>query len=122
MRAFALVFAACVAAISFLATTRYGGEVSDLARQLPGRDVTGHFLLMGALAFFVVLGFADARIRGRTLGALGALGIVALGASIDEVLQLWSTNRTFSFVDLGASLAGIAAFGAIAAWQVSRRR
>ena len=120
MRAFALVFAACVAAISFLATTRYGGEVSDLARQLPGRDVTGHFLLMGALAFFVVLGFADARVRGRTLGALGAIVIVALGATFDETLQFFSTNRTFSLVDLSASLGGIAVFGALAGWLRNR--
>jgi len=42
---------------------------------------------------------------------------------LEECVQLWLPNRTFSTLDLASSLAGVAGFGALAAaWRARRGR
>ena len=45
---------------------------------------------------------------------------VALVVVLEETVQLWLPNRTFSGVDLASSLSGVASFGAIAAFWRAR--
>ena len=71
-----------------LASVGYRADVARLIAYVPGGDVTGHFLLMGTLAFLVVLAFARAHVGGRRLGVLGAALIVTALVTIDEVAQL----------------------------------
>ncbi len=90
---------------------------------LPGRDKTGHFLLMGGFAGISVLAFAGRRLGTRRVSALGVLAVVTLLVVLEEYLQVWLPHRTFSSVDLAWSLAGVASFGALAAgWRALRSR
>ena len=114
VRRLAILYTAAVVSVSVLASARYSREIATLMDRLPGRDVTGHFVLTGVLAFLVALGFELARFRGRRLGIPGALAVVAVGVTLDEVAQIWLPVRAFSWVDLGGSYAGIVAFGALA--------
>jgi VanZ family protein len=82
-------------------------------RYLPGRDKTGHFLLMGGFAAVSLIAFADRRIAARRVSALAVLAIVAFVVVAEEFVQRWLPNRTFSASDLASSLAGVATFGAL---------
>ncbi len=122
MRAVACLVIAAAVLISMAAGTRSGGAfITSLLRQLPGRDSTGHFLLMGAVSFFAVLGFSGSRIAGHTVGVGGVIALVALGVTLDEFAQKLFVRRTFSLEDLMASYAGVLVLGAVA-WWVHRRR
>ena len=87
---------------------------------LPGRDKTGHFLLMGGFAGVSVLAFAGRRLAARRVSALAVLAIVTLIVVLEEAVQLWLPHRTFSGVDLASSLSGVASFGGIAAFWRAR--
>jgi hypothetical protein len=87
---------------------------------LPGRDKTGHFLLMGGFAGVAVLGFAGQRIGPRRLSPLMVIAAVTVLVLIEEGVQYWLPRRTFSTVDLAWSLAGVGCFGAVAGLWRSR--
>ena len=117
MRPLALLFSAGAVTISVLASTRFSREIASLLRHVPGGDTLGHFLIMGVVAFFVALGFATARFRGRTLGIVGTASIVAAVVTVDELIQVVVPSRTFSLTDLSANYAGILSFSWLA-WVV----
>ena len=97
--------------------------VLQWTHHLPGRDKTGHFLLMGGFAGISVLAFAGRRVAARRVPALAVTAGVALIVVFEEVAQLWLPNRDFSGVDLASSLAGVASFGALAAiWRARSER
>ena len=121
MRGLALAFGAFVAGVSVLASTAYHVEIARLVGRLPGGDLTGHFLLMGILAFLAVLGFASARVRGRQLGVVGVAALITALVTVDEVAQLHLPTRSFSWADLFASYGGIVAFTGLA-WLALRLR
>lgn len=85
----------------------------------PGGDKLGHFVLMGALSFVVQR--AVDRGAGRRGAAVllspGPLVVAALVA-LEEWSQLAFRSRSASWIDLAASLAGIAC----GAWLGARRR
>jgi VanZ family protein len=87
---------------------------------LPGRDKTGHFLLMGGFAGISVLAFAGQHLAARRISALAVLASVTLIVVLEEAVQLWLPHRTFSGVDLASSLSGVASFGALAAYWRAR--
>jgi VanZ family protein len=88
---------------------------------LPGRDKTGHFLLMGGFAAIAVLGFAGRRIGTRRISSWAVLLAVTLIVVTEEGLQQWLPSRTLSGVDLAYSLAGVFSCGALAcAWRAFR--
>jgi len=87
---------------------------------LPGRDKTGHFLLMGGFAGVSVLAFTGRRLAARRISVLAVLAGVTLIVVLEEAVQLWLPHRTFSGVDLASSLSGVASFGAIAAFWRAR--
>src|SRR5262245_45170270 len=67
---------------------------------LPGRDKTGHFLLMGGFAAVAVLGFAGRRFGARTISVWLVLSIVTAIVVSEEGLQRWLPSRTLSLEDL----------------------
>jgi VanZ family protein len=95
--------------------------VLQWTRHLPGRDKTGHFLLMGGFAAVSVIAFAGRRLGARRIPVLGVLAVVVALVVLEEFAQLWLPHRTFSMVDLASSLAGVACFGALAAAWCTRR-
>jgi GNAT superfamily N-acetyltransferase/VanZ family protein len=121
-RASAAAWLLAVVSLSALAT---GQPLTVLhwTRMLPGRDKTGHFLLMGGLALFAVLAFAGRRFAGRTVSAAAVLAVVSAIVIAEEGIQWWLPRRSFSLEDLASSLAGVALFGGAAAlWRAHRAR
>ena len=88
---------------------------------LPGRDQLAHFVGMGLLSFFMVLGFSSRSARGRSLDPLVIMEAATLLVTFDEVIQLAIPSRTFSLDDLAWSLAGVLVFG-LAATGIDRIR
>ena len=81
--------------------------VFRLFSTLPHFDKLGHFLLMGALNFFLLL-FLLPRFpqnRGKAIVAITVL--VAVVVALEELSQAFVPNRTLSLLDYLASLAGI---------------
>jgi VanZ family protein len=93
----------------------YLGLLDLFVLAVPGIDKILHFLLYGALAFFAVAWWADRR-------PWAVLGILCGLAALEESSQSLSAARTFSTVDLTATLTGILAFGSFAGWLVHRPR
>ena len=81
----------------------------------PGKDQFAHFIGMGLLSFFMVLGFSPRATHGRPLNPLASLAAATLLVTIDEVSQLAIPSRTFSLDDLAWSYAGVLVFGLAAA-------
>ncbi len=73
---------------------------------LPGADKALHFGLFGALAFLSAGWWAR---RPKTV----VLGLLALLATAEELLQAFSATRSFDLIDLGVTLLGILVFGAL---------
>lgn len=108
--------------LSALATTR-PMALLRWTPYLPGRDKTGHFLLMGGFAGAAVLGFAGRRFGTRRISAETIVGVVVVFVAIEEGVQYWLPRRSFSLEDLLWSLLGVVCFGGIAAlWRGHRAR
>ena len=109
MRYLALLAITTFFTISALVSTRkeWFGFVYDV----PGGDKFFHFVGMGLLAFFMVLGFSSLTTHDRRLGPTAILAAVALLVTLDEVVQLAIPSRVFDLDDLAWSLAGVLVFG-----------
>jgi VanZ family protein len=116
------VWLLAIVALSVTATLR-PQIVLQWSRHLPGRDKTGHFLLMGGLAAISVLALAGRRLGARRVSSTDVLALVVAIVVVEECAQRWLPNRTFSLEDLAWSLAGVACFGAVASgWRALRVR
>ena len=92
---------------------------------IPGKDLLVHFVGMGLLAFFMVLGFSSRTTHGRPLSPLASMAVATLLVTLDEVSQLAIPSRTFSLDDLAWSFAGVLVFGLAATgveWIVHLRK
>jgi len=92
----------------------YLGLLNLAVLALPGMDKLLHFLLYGALGFFSVGWWAD-RSPWTVLGILSCLAI------LDEAAQSLAVARSFSLIDLTATLLGILVFGWAAGRLVHKR-
>ena len=118
----AIAWLVAIIALSALASVR-PQLVLQWTHHIPGRDKTGHFLLMGGFAAVSVLAFSGRRLGARTVSVLAVLAGVTGLVVLEEIAQLWLPRRTFSGVDLASSLCGVASFGAVAAlwrWRATR--
>ena len=101
--------------IVLLATlAAYLGLLNLTVLTLPGMDKLLHFTLYGALAFFSIAWWADRR-------PWGVLGILSALAILEEIGQSLFAARSFSLVDLTATLLGILVFGVAAVRLVHKR-
>ncbi|MEM1054654.1 MAG: VanZ family protein [Bacteroidota bacterium] len=112
---------AAALALTVLASSPLWPGTGDLLEAVPGKDKTGHFLVMGALAAACVLAFTGRSLRGWRLTPGRLLVLVAMAVTVDEVIQALVPARTFDLADLAASLAGVVLIGGMAAWS-SRAR
>ena len=87
---------------------RFG--LMNQVRRVPGGDKTGHFFLMGMLAFLVTLATARPWLTriGSHVARWGTL--VAIVIAAEEYSQRYFPTRTFSMLDMAASLGGILVF------------
>ena len=93
-----------LAIVLLVTLAAYLGWLNLAVLALPGLDKLMHFALFGALAFFAVGWWAD-RAPWRVLALLSLLAI------LEEAGQSLSAARTFSAIDLTATLLGIVLFG-----------
>ena len=86
------------AAITFLYNFPYGDKV-------------GHFLLMGALTFFICLPFALSERRRTKKRTAILIAILIIIITLEEISQHFFSSRSMDVVDLLCSYAGILFFG-----------
>lgn len=118
MRAVAVWMALFVAANVILAY--YAPELTVYVNQIPGRDKTGHFVLMGVFAVLVTSSIPDHRLRLGSLAVPAGIPLVLVAATLEELSQIWLEYRRFSYTDLLSSYAGILVFTALA-WAFAAR-
>lgn len=122
MRVLAYLAMAIFCTISALVSTRT--HWFGFIYHIPGGDKLAHFVGMGLLSFFMVLGLSSLTTHGRPLGPLGSMTAAALLVTLDELIQLAIPSRTYALDDLAWSLAGVLVFGLVAAgieWIVRMR-
>ena len=119
MRAVAIWMAIFVAANVILAY--YAPELTAYVNQIPGRDKTGHFVLMGVFALLVTSSIPDHRLRLGSFAVPAGIPLVLVAATLEELSQLWLEHRRFSYTDLLSSYAGILVFTALAAAFAARQ-
>ncbi|MGI9431306.1 MAG: VanZ family protein [Myxococcota bacterium] len=106
MRSLAIAMAALVVGLTLFANLG-DGTAFRFVRHIPGRDLTGHFVLFGLLAFLSISSIERPVPReGRVARIRWALALSALVA-LEEGSQAFIPSRSFSLWDLSASWAGI---------------
>jgi VanZ family protein len=98
-----------------------GPQLLGFVDRIPGRDKTGHFLLMGVLAFFLVLVIVPRSKSKPWKASLLVIALLCLVIGIEEGSQYFISTRTFSIADLLCSWGGVLVFGALAGWLVGRK-
>tara|TARA_R110001599_G_scaffold353459_1_gene592351 strand:- start:43000 stop:43353 length:354 start_codon:yes stop_codon:yes gene_type:complete len=101
-RLIALLSVLVIATISVVATIAPG--VFSFLKFIPWGDKLGHFVLFGALT--LAIAFAIPGARSFLYGAV----LTAVLVVIEETLQILAPTRSFSMLDLGASLSGVLIF------------
>lgn len=115
-KTWALLAIAAVSAICLVADLGYVPTLFPFVHLIPGKDVTCHFIVMGAMALLVNLGFSSSRLFGYRFGMLGCTVLVLLAVTLEEFSQHFLSRRTFSVTDLSANYGGILVFSMAAAW------
>ncbi len=111
IRLITLAFALFVVGVVLLANQGMVYQVFPFVQELPGKDKTGHFFLMGTLAFLTNLSM-----RGRCLRVsvirihVGSLLIMVL-VTMEEFSQLFFKARGFDPWDLLSDFLGIFILG-----------
>lgn len=125
MKVVALTVIASVFVISALASLGYGPVLFSFVLKIPGRDLTGHFVLMGLLSLSVNLWLAEGPWEGALRRIARVTAWVSVAVTLEELSQFVIPKRNFSTDDLSASVAGVVvgALTAVAffAWR-SRRQ
>lgn len=121
-----IVPVAGVVALTLLLDRGYGHVIFWFADRIPGRDATGHFVLMAGVTVAAIVGLRGAEIAGWRLGIRSAVVLVLLFSGIEELSQACSPRRTVSLGDLfsswfGAIVAG-AAMARLAQYRATARR
>ena len=107
-------FTIFIATAVIACNTGEGKQLFSMIGHVPGRDKTGHFILMGLLAFFIVLMLVPRMKSSAPKATIIVASILSLVIALEEGSQHFISSRTFSLADLLCSLAGVIVFTAIA--------
>ena len=88
--------------------------LTDLVDKIPYGDKSGHLILMGLLSLTVNLSFQCTQWQVGQRTFLKGSVIVAILVTLEEISQLFVSNRTFDWSDLLADYLGIWLFGQLA--------
>lgn len=113
--------AVAFAAGASIAATLWPRRFKLLEQTVPGADKSGHFVIMGLLAAVLVWALSGTSWRGYRLTSAVCLTATLLLVSLEEASQLAIPGRTFSWLDLAYSWAGVLVLGGLAAILVRRR-
>lgn len=115
MRYFAALFLAFIIGLIVLADADLLPDFINAIYDFPNGDKVGHFVLYGLLNFFITRAFLSSlptRRGGWVTLSVGS--ILALFVALEELSQMFFSARTFSLLDLTASLLGIIVGGWVA--------
>jgi hypothetical protein len=120
-RLFRLGFAVHLTLVVLISIGAYAGVIPTVIRAVPHLDFPGHFILIGALAFFLdgALGLREL-VRGRPFPRLAPVAVLTV-AGIEEYLQRLSPRRTSDWLDFLADALGVFFFSWLAARVVRAR-
>ncbi len=104
---------ALVIAVTVIRNT--GPKVGFVHRvsMIPHFDKLGHFFLMGLISMCAVVAFTSSSKPASLKRSLGIMSAVMALSLIEEFTQLAFPSRTFSYLDVTASVAGIFTLGMI---------
>jgi hypothetical protein len=121
MPSIAAGFTLVILSIVLAADMGWGANLFSWVAHIPGRDFTGHFLLIGLLTLTVNLALRRRRIERFGMhfqvGSLIVLPVVTL----EEFSQLWISTRGFSPLDLAADYLGIWLLGGVLSSWLRRK-
>ncbi len=104
---FAVAFFAFIILVSVLA---YLQILPTQYKHIPYYDSIGHFMLFGILSYLFHIAWNRKHVIFLGLAWPAAPILVICYAVVDEVLQIFSSVRTFDLYDLGFGILGIVSF------------
>ena len=108
MRYFAALFLAFIIGLIVLADADLLPDFINAIYDFPNGDKVGHFVLYGLLNFFITRAFLSSLPTRRGGWVTLSVGLIlALFVALEELSQMFFSARTFSLLDLTASLLGI---------------
>jgi VanZ family protein len=106
----ALLLTSFISWIIFQANTGRNNIIFELVNVIPYGDKISHFILYGTLSLLTVIALNYRCIKIKRLSIpLGAI-VVLFVAILEEITQLFVSNRTFEIADISADIAGIFVF------------
>ena len=115
MRYFAALFLAFIIGLIVLADADLLPDFINAIYDFPNGDKVGHFVLYGLLNFFITRAFLSSLPSRRGSWVTLSVGLIlALFVALEELSQMFFSARTFSLLDLTASLLGIIVGGWVA--------
>ena len=115
MRYFAALFLAFIIGLIVLADADILPDFVNAIYDFPNGDKVGHFVLYGLLNFFITRAFLSSLPTRRGGWVTLSVGLIlALFVALEEFSQIFFSARTFSLLDLTASLLGIIVGGWVA--------
>ena len=111
----ALIYGAIIVFILLLA---YTGNIPPILNKIPYYDTFGHLILYGLASYLGHLAFKHRRMRFMSLSLPLWPFIFGIFTIVEELLQAFSPNRTFSLVDMVASLLGVV----VGYWLAEKQR
>ncbi len=115
MRYFAALFLAFIIGLIVLADADLLPDFINAIYDFPNGDKVGHFVLYGLLNFFITRAFLSSLPTRRGGWVTLSVGLIlALFVALEEFSQIFFVARTFSLLDLTASLLGIIVGGWVA--------
>ena len=115
MRYFAALFLAFIIGLIVLADADLLPDFIKAIYDFPNGDKVGHFILYGLLNFFITRAFLSSLPTRRGGWVTLSVGLIlALFVALEEFSQMFFSARTFSLLDLTASLLGIIVGGWVA--------
>ena len=115
MRYFAALFLAFIIGLIVLADADLLPDFINAIYDFPNGDKVGHFILYGLLNFFITRVFLSSLPTRRGGWVTLSVGLIlALFVALEEFSQMFFSARTFSLLDLTASLLGIIVGGWVA--------
>jgi len=94
-------------------------ELLNIVQNIPGRDKTVHFLLMGTMALLLNLCWRAERWQMGPVPVLKGSIVVGVVVTLEEFSQLFVPLRSFSFEDLAYDYLGIFLMGQCASFYVA---
>lgn len=115
MRYFAALFLIFIIGLIVLADADLLPDFINAIYDFPNGDKVGHFVLYGLLNFFITRAFLSSLPTRRGGWVTLSVGLIlALFVALEEFSQKYFASRTFSLLDLTASLLGIIVGGWVA--------